>query len=109
MRRNLNFILHVEGQILARQIKVVPQANSIWPDYVFEKDYSLLSFEALRNFLVKNKHLPEIPSEAEMKEIGHYNLAGMDASILKKLEESYLYILQLEARIAALEKTATKN
>jgi hypothetical protein len=33
----------------------------------------------------------------------------MDASILKKLEESYLYILQLEARIAALEKTATKN
>ena len=109
MRRILNFKHHVEGQILARQIKVIPQANSIWPDYVFEKDYALLSFSELRKFLLIEKHLPEIPSEAELKDIGHYNLATMDASILKKLEESYLYILQLEARIAALEKTATKN
>jgi hypothetical protein len=104
-----NLKLAVEGQILARQIKVIPPANAIWPDYVFEKDYPLLSFSDLRKFFLIEKHLPEIASEAEMKEIGHYNLAIMDASILKKLEESYLYILQLEARIAALEKTATKN
>lgn len=104
-----NLKLAVEGQILARQIKVIPAANAIWPDYVFEKDYALLSFSDLRKFLMIEKHLPGIPSELEMKENGHYNLATMDASILKKLEESYLYILQLEARIAALEKTAKKN
>jgi hypothetical protein len=39
-----NLKLAVEGQILARQIKVIPAANAIWPDYVFEKRLRAFKF-----------------------------------------------------------------
>lgn len=40
------------------------------PDYVFDKEYALPTLKTLEENLVKEKHLPGIPSASEMKENG---------------------------------------
>jgi hypothetical protein len=39
-------------------------------DYVFEKDYPLQSLTDIQKYIQENKHLPDVPSENEMKEKG---------------------------------------
>ncbi len=47
------------GNVIATEVKVrVP----IFPDYVFENDYNLLSLPDLEHFIKTNKRLPNIPS-----------------------------------------------
>ena len=72
------------------------------PDYVFAPDYSLLSFQELRDYLRTNRHLPNIPSAKEM-EAQPVDLGELTRLLLEKVEESTLYILQLEERIKVLE------
>ena len=72
------------------------------PDYVFEPDYERLSLDELKSFLVKHKHLPGMPSTAEVKEDG-VQIFEQNRLVLEKLEEAYLYILDLEKRLSALE------
>lgn len=92
--------IKVEGKIAAVEICANP--TSAWCDYVFEPDYKLPSLASVQTFLTKYKHLPDVPSAAEVKENG-YNMNKMDTALLKKLEEAYLYILDLEARVKFLE------
>lgn len=79
------------------------------PDYVFADDYKLMPLDELHQYVKANKHLPEIPSEAEIKANG-LDLAGLQMSLLKKVEELTLYtvaqhqtIEQLQKRLAELE------
>lgn len=83
--------LAVEGTIGAREIKV---EASGWSDFVFENDYELPTLEEVESFITENKHLPEIPSEAEVAENG-INLGEMDAKLLQKIEELTLYVIEL--------------
>ncbi len=82
--------LAVEGSIGAREIKV--EASS-WSDFVFENDYELRTLEEVENFIIENKHLPEIPSEAEVTENG-VSLGEMNAKLLQKIEELTLYLIE---------------
>lgn len=93
--------LDVCGTIRAKEVKV--NLNGTCPDYVFEPNYELMSFEELREYLENNKHLPGIPSASETKENG-INLSEMNMMLLQKVEELTLYILDLEKRINELEK-----
>ncbi|MFA6973900.1 MAG: hypothetical protein WC238_04165 [Parcubacteria group bacterium] len=63
------------------------------PDYVFEKNYPLLSLADLQTYIDANQHLPGVPSAGEVIENG-LNLAQMVPAILEKTEENTLYILQ---------------
>ena len=54
--------------------------------------------EELRDFIESNKHLPGIPSAAEVAENG-IELASMNAKLLEKIEELTLYILQQQEQI----------
>jgi hypothetical protein len=72
------------------------------PDYVFAPDYRLMSFQELRDYLNTNRHLPNIPSAKEM-EAQPVDLGELTRLLLEKVEESTLYILQLEERIKVLE------
>jgi len=85
-----NNIFMFEGLIRAKEIKV--QSN-VWSDFVFEKDYILPTLEALETFIAENKHLPEIPTEAEVTENG-INLGEMNAKLLQKIEELTLYMIE---------------
>ncbi|WP_052522113.1 hypothetical protein [Saccharicrinis fermentans] len=80
----------VEGSIGAREIQV---EASGWSDFVFTNEYELMSLEETEQFILKNKHLPDIPKESEVLEKG-INLGEMDAKLLQKIEELTLYIIE---------------
>ncbi|GLT09542.1 hypothetical protein ACFQFQ_06060 [Sulfitobacter porphyrae] len=70
------------------------------PDYVFGADYPLRSLAEVRDFIGTNRHLPDVPSEADIKANG-VDMTEMQMTLLKKIEELTLYTLELEARDAA--------
>lgn len=95
--------LFVEDGIVTRDVMV---KLGTWPDYVFDEDHELPSFDALRQFLRENKHLPGIPSAFELEEQNGVEVGDMQRRLLQALEEQALYILQLEDRVKSLEKTS---
>ena len=90
-------------KIYAEEVEVTMNAMNIgWFDHVFAQDYKLMSLYDLEQFIKTNKHLPEIPSEKEVKENG-INLGEMQGKLLLKIEELTLYIIELEKRLSELE------
>ncbi len=100
-----SFKLAVEGKIGAREVVVTTAA---WSDYVFEDNYELPSLEKVRSYIKQNRHLPDVPSAAEVEKNG-IALGEMDAILLKKIEELTLYLLQMEEKVKALEASACKH
>ncbi|MCC9074197.1 hypothetical protein LNQ49_21640 [Flavobacterium sp. F-65] len=82
--------LDVCGTIRAKEIKVDLLAGC---DFVFEKDYKLMSLNELDKFVKTEKHLPEIQSEKEMIEDG-LNLKMFQMKLLQKIEELTLYVIE---------------
>lgn len=95
-------LLSVDGKIIATSVYIT-NAGGIWADYVFEKDYKKLSLDELNKFLLSQKHLPGIPTAKEIEKDGQ-DLGMNQIKLLEKIEESYLYIIELHKRIEALEK-----
>ncbi len=89
--------LTVGGDILANQVRVVTNVNSV-PDYVFGKEYKLLSLEEVEAYVKENSHLPEVPSAEEIAEDGH-DLGAMNLLLLKKIEELTLYVIEQQKEI----------
>jgi hypothetical protein len=89
--------LTVDGMILARDIRVSITQGTHWADYVFDKDYKLMPLEEVEKYVQKNKHLPDVPSEAEVKEEG-VDVTSMNIALLKKIEELYLYTIDLKKK-----------
>lgn len=77
--------------------------DNYWFDYVFDNDYKLMSLSELEQFIKTKKHLPEIPSEKEVKENG-INLGEMQGKLLLKIEELTLYIIEQEKQLKELQK-----
>ena len=92
-------------KIFTEEITVNSNAmNMFWPDYVFNKDYKLMSLHELEQFIKTNKHLPEIPSTKEVEENG-INLGDIQAKLLLKVEELTLHIINLQKQIDELKQT----
>lgn len=102
-----NYKLFVEKGILTEKVKVAVKNSSEWADYVFEENYDLMPIDELENYVAKNKHLPNVPSADAMVEDG-LDVAKMDAKLLEKIEEAYLYIIELKKEVDEL-KTAIKT
>ena len=91
-------------KIYAQEVEVRLDAmDKYWFDYVFYEDYKLMSLSELEKFINTNKHLPEIPSEKEVKENG-INLGEMQGKLLLKIEELTLYIIEQEKQLKDLQK-----
>ena len=84
--------------------EVCVNATTAWCDYVFAPDYRLMPLNQLQSFIQKNKHLPEIPTSAEVEKDG-ISLSKMVTLQMKKIEEMTLYILELEARMKKMENS----
>ena len=82
--------LRVETRIKTREIEVLPSG---WADFVFADDYALPTLESVESHIKANRHLPGVPSEAEVMEEG-IDLAKMDAVLLQKVEELTLYMIE---------------
>lgn len=78
------------------------------PDYVFEKDYKLPSLKLVEEHIVAEKHLPGVPSAAEMKKDG-VDLSQMNMTILQKVEELTLYVIEQNKKIEDLEKKVAQK
>jgi len=78
-------------------------SSSVWSDYVFEKDYKLMSLSQIEDFYKKYHHLPDVPSAKEMEEKGD-NIAETDAMLLKKIEELTIHMVELEKQVKELKK-----
>lgn len=86
--------LFVKDGIKTEKIKVEFANANGWADYVFENDYKLMPLEDLKSFVLKNKHLPEIPTAKDVVENG-LELKEFNALLLKKVEELTLHVIQL--------------
>ncbi len=98
--------LLVEKGILTEKLKVATVASSDWADYVFEKDYKMLSLEDVEKYVKTNKHLPNVPSASEMSKNG-LDVVASDSKLLEKIEELTLYIIELNKRIKTLEASSS--
>ncbi|WP_217607282.1 hypothetical protein [Chitinophaga sp. GbtcB8] len=85
--------LAVNGSAIFTRAKVEAYAN--WPDYVFERDYSLMSLSDLAKYINENKHLPDMPSADEVAKDG-FDLGDMNKKLLQKIEELTLYLIDLK-------------
>jgi hypothetical protein len=83
--------LNVLGGIIADSVRVALSGN--WSDYVFDEEYQLRTTEELACFIKTYKHLPNMPSAAEVAANG-INLVDMNAKLLEKIEELTLYMLE---------------
>ena len=90
--------LSVNGKIRAKEIKV---ELDNWPDYVFAEEHTLTPLVEVETFIKTNKHLPEIPSAAEVTSEG-ISLGEMNAKLLKKIEELTLHVIQLDKKLKAV-------
>lgn len=92
--------LAVGGTIGAREIKV--EAGT-WSDFVFGNEFKLKKLQEVEKFIEENNHLPDIPSEREVKENG-IQLGEMNAKLLQKIEELTLYMIEQNKKIETIEE-----
>ncbi|MBQ3594747.1 MAG: hypothetical protein II981_05010 [Bacteroidales bacterium] len=90
--------LEVNGAIRSKEV-LVEVAN--WSDFVFDKDYDLMTLKEVESYIKENGHLPDVPSAEEVKANG-VEVGEMNAILLQKIEELTLYIIELEKKIEKL-------
>jgi hypothetical protein len=90
--------LAVCGPIKATEVVV----ETGWCDFVFDKAYKLKSLTEVEKYISENKHLPDVPSAADVAKNG-VSLGQSDSVLLQKVEELTLYIIELNKRIETLE------
>ncbi|MBL4709011.1 MAG: hypothetical protein JKY48_11305 [Flavobacteriales bacterium] len=98
-----DYNLYVGLGIMTEKLKVAVHTTNDWADYVFKKDYQLLSLSELKDFISEKGHLPNVPSAEEVVEDG-IDVAKMDAKLLEKIEELTLYILKQNEKLEVLSE-----
>ena len=94
------YLLAVAGPMIATQ--VVVKLQTYWPDNVFQPGYKLKPLAEVESFIKANKHLEGIPTETEVKEKG-IDVGDMNTTLLKKVEELTLYVIELKKENDALK------
>jgi hypothetical protein len=97
---NPQYLLSVKGTVGAEEFIVT---NTGWSDYVFQPGYRLRPLSEVGAYIRANGHLPDIPSEAEVKEKG-VSVGDMQSKLLAKVEELTLHMIQAEERNNRLEE-----
>ncbi|WP_281987687.1 tail fiber protein [Aquimarina aggregata] len=94
--------LTVKGKIHAEEVKIDLSVPA--PDYVFKKEYNLLSIAEVQQHIKDNGHLPNIPSAKEMEKNG-VELGIMNMKLLEKIEELTLYTINQEKQLQQQKET----
>ncbi|MEZ4817172.1 MAG: hypothetical protein R2776_04285 [Flavobacteriaceae bacterium] len=113
-----NEVLTVNGNLRVNGDVVTDTAT--YPDYVFEKyyegtsalksDYTFMNLEDLEQFIAKEKHLPNVKSYQEVEQAGMTISVGeMTVTNLEKIEEAFLYIIELKKENDLLKRKLEKQ
>ena len=97
--------LTVAGKINAEEIILEDVSGA---DFVFEEDYDLRSLEETEAFIKAHKHLPEIPSAAEMAEEG-LEIKAMNILLLQKVEELTLHLIEMNKTLTLQQETIDRQ
>ena len=95
--------LAVNGTICATKVKVTLQG--CWADYVFHANYRLRPLSEVEEFIKQYHHLPEVPTAEEVEKNG-LDVGDSQATLLKKIEELTMYVIEQDKQI---KKLATEN
>ncbi len=95
-------LLQVNGGVIAKKLTVTTNG---FPDYVFAADYKLRPLSEVEAFIKDNKHLPGVPSEAQVVRDG-LSVDGMIKHQMEKIEELTLYAIAQDKELAA-QRAAT--
>ena len=95
---NPTYKLSVLGNIRCTEAVV----ETGWADYVFDEKYKLPLLTDVEKFIQLNKHLPNIPSAAEIEKNG-LHLGDTQKRMMEKIEELTLYVIELNNKIKILE------
>lgn len=87
-----NYTDILAGQVNANKVKV---CASGWCDFVFDKTYNLKPLIEIEKYIQENKHLPDVPSEAEVTS-NEVDLFEMQKIQMRKIEELTLYLIELK-------------
>lgn len=96
---NERFTIMGDGRVFASEVEI---RTPIFPDYVFSKDYNLMSIGELETYIKKNQHLPKVPSAEKVINDG-LALGKIQILQMEKIEELTLYIIELNKKIETLE------
>ncbi len=94
------FKVETTGLIRGRRMKL--DLNT-WADYVFDENYQLMPLSEVEAFVKKEKHLPNIPSEQELKAEGA-DVMELNKLLMEKVEELTLYLIQQNKNTEELKK-----
>jgi hypothetical protein len=96
-----NRTLNVIGGIIADSLRLAPVTN--WADFVFDDDYKLPTLSEVESFIKANRHLRGVPSGQEILQSG-FNVSEMNVTLLQKVEELTLYMIEQQKRMNAQQK-----
>jgi uncharacterized repeat protein (TIGR02543 family) len=99
---NTVYKLDVGGKVRANEVIV----NTTGADFVFEPTYKLRSLAEVEAFIKANKHLPEVAPATDMQANG-VNVNELQTTLLQKVEELTLYVIEQEKKNAILEQKLT--
>jgi hypothetical protein len=98
--QQVNFRVKSNGDVFARYVRVTLQG---FPDYVFNADYKLMPLQQVKEYIDKNHHLPNVPPAAQMEKDGA-DLGELGKIQMEKIEEVYLYLIEMKREIETLKK-----
>ena len=94
-----NYVFAVKGKMIAEEVEV--NLYNLWPDYVFAKDYALLTLPELEKYILENHHLPKFLSAKEIKEKGTVAIGETQRLQQETIEELVLYLIELKKWMGA--------
>lgn len=99
----VRFKVEKEGTVYCTSVRIRLSPTIPIPDYVFNPTYQLMPLSEVKTFVTSYSHLPNIPSEKEIREEG-LSLDEMQLKMLQKIEELTLYVIDLNEKSEAQAK-----
>ncbi len=91
--------LSVNGTIKAKELIV---ETTGWSDYVFDDNYRLAPLSEVEAHIKAKRHLPDIPSAAQIASEG-VSVGEIQAKLLAKIEEFTLHAIAQEKKMAVMQ------
>ena len=109
--KNPDELLTVNGSVHAKEVRV-DLDGALAPDYVFDQyngaathpNYSRMPIEELQAYVQKHGHLPGVPTHEALSSNG-MDLKKFSLTLLEKIEELTLYLIEQQNQIKILQNT----
>lgn len=113
--KNPDELLTVNGSIHAKEVRV-DLDGALAPDYVFShyngqptlNNYQRIPLDQLEDFVRQQGHLPGVPTHEMLTRDG-LDLKAFSLTLLEKIEELSLYLIEQQMQIDTLQKALDQD